>query len=159
MCKWVLYWPRYSDETMQKVTLVQASSTDKAAVAFARHHNFPCPKKEPRAFERELSRQETAYQHDYESEADGYCWREASRAASGVWEEWKLPETFELNEIVAHPKAIILDKVGRRMNMGDIDTIKDREMHVAQGKWLSDAGKYSKGSEGETNGPSGLSFL
>ena len=131
MCKWVLFWPRYTDEKMQKQD----------------------------EFETKLSRQEVTYQHDYETEADGYCWRQAVSDYPNLWEEWELPKKFELDEIVVHSKAVVIDRSGRRMTMSDIDTLRDREMHVAQGKWLSDAGKYSKGSEGETNGPSGLSFL
>jgi hypothetical protein len=120
---------------------------------------------------KELNEYSFSWQHDYQDEDEdddlknpGDCWNYMAKDNTDTFSFIGVPTVFDLQKIV--DRETLLNKMGLGSCLRIIFDSKSESKNIPskavisdQGRWLSDASRYSKNSDGTTGGPSGLKFL
>ena len=92
--------------------------------------------------------------YDKPNRAPGSSYEDLARFVSQTLMD--IPENFDLPALIRSDNVIVFDHNNKQIHsMASPSKGKVSD----QGRWLSRADQYSKGPNGETQGPSGLSFL
>jgi hypothetical protein len=100
----------------------------------------------------------------YDKSVRGKCYEELLKLFNHMLLD--IPEDFDLPALVDANEAIVYDYNNKQIFSKTHPLINGKPVVrpsngkiSEQGRWLSQADQYAKGPEGETEGPSGLSFL
>jgi len=105
------------------------------------------------------------WEHDTSEDSPGQCYGKLlplliHHAPLNIPEDFDLPALIDSDDVIVYDynDEIILSK--SHPFISGVSVVRPSAGKISnQGRWLSQADQYTKGPEGETEGPSGLVFL
>lgn len=104
------------------------------------------------------------WEYDKSEDSPGKCYDEFLSLFNHTLLD--IPEDFDLPALIDSDEAVVYDYNNKVIwskahpFISGVPVVRPSAGKISnQGRWLSQADQYAKGPEGETEGPSGLSFL